>query len=135
MKLNVCLKNQENIEYQFENGVFATRITTNNLSTIEGDWQSVKKEVPVFMLEVSSLINLSFAEKQIFYKFYTDMFNYIKENQIEKIIIFSTTTENEEMVFDSNFLNVIPIGISIIDELGQQSIYNNTYLSINVLLQ
>lgn len=135
MKLNVCLKNQENIEYQFENGVFATRITTNNLSTIEGDWQSVKKEAPVFMLEVSSLINLSFAEKQIFYKFYTDMFNYIKENQIEKIIIFSTTTENEEMVFDSNFLNVIPIGISIIDELGQQSIYNNTYLSINVLLQ
>ena len=135
MKLNVCLKNQENIEYQFENGVFATRITTNNLSTIEGDWQSVKKEVPVFMLEVSSLINLSFAEKQIFYKFYTDMFNYIKENQIDKIIIFSTTTENEEMVFDSDFLNVIPIGISIIDELGQQSIYNNTYLSVNVLLQ
>lgn len=135
MKLNVCLKNQENIEYQFENGVFATRITTNNLSTIEGDWQSVKKEVPVFMLEISSLINLSFAEKQIFYKFYTDMFNYIKENQIEKIIIFSTTTENEEMVFDSDFLNVIPIGISIIDELGQQSIYNNTYLSVNVLLQ
>lgn len=135
MKLNVYLKNQENIEYQFENGVFATRITTNNLSTIEGDWQSVKKEVPVFMLEVSSLINLSFAEKQIFYKFYTDMFNYIKENKIEKIIIFSTTTENEEMVFDSDFLNIIPIGISIIDELGQKSIYNNTYLSINVLLQ
>lgn len=86
------------------------------------------------MLEVCSLINLSFAEKQIFYKFYTDMFNYIKENQIEKIIIFSTTTENEEMVFDSDFLNITPIGISIIDDLGQQSIYNNTYLSINVLL-
>lgn len=130
MKLIISLKDGTKQEYSLEDSVFAVKLSTNNASTVEG---CTNLDAPIFVLQICSLEYLSFIEKQLFYKVYTEIFSLIKKDSILKFQ--ALLSETDEIIFDSEILNIKPISISIMDELGRKNFYDNTTISINLLFQ
>ena len=130
MNLIIYLKDGTKQEYNLQDSVFSIKMTTNNISTIE---DYINPDAPIFVLQICSTMDLSFEEKQVFYKIYSKIFSLIKNNSILNFELL--LPESNEIIFNTEILNIRPISVSIADELGRKNIYDNTTISINLLFQ
>lgn len=130
MNLIMHLKDGTKQEYSLQDSVFAVKLNTNNVSTIE---DFVASETPVFVLQICSLADLKFADKQLFYGIYSKIYSLIKTDSIVKLELL--LPESDEVVFNTEMLDIKPMSVSITDELGKKNLYDNTTISINLLFQ
>jgi hypothetical protein len=79
------------------------------------------------------LADLKFADKQLFYGIYSKIYSLIKTDSIVKLELL--LSETDEVVFNTEILDIKPMSVSITDELGKKNLYDNTTISINLLFQ